>query len=475
MHLWDLVDAAIKGAREAGASFAEARLEDVTLRILTRENREFRDSSVVRRQGLGIAAYVGGAVGYSYASGLEPGAVRAAARRAVAMARSSSAAAELGQDPGSLPPLRQRGLRPPMGIPPGERPIEEKASLVREASEAALEHGRSITSVVAAYGEMTGRRIIANSEGREVEWFPSVVDLRVSVTSRDAGGGLVEASDAFGGSLGLEAFRDGHDPRALGENAARWAAEKIGARAAPAGEFRALCENRLVGVLAHESFGHMTEADFILTGTSPLAGRIGEALGSEHASIVDEGAVDNRRFQPFWIPVDDQGTETRRTVLLDRGVLRGYLHSRQTAVRLGMEPTGNARAINLYYPPIPRMRNTYFLPGDLAEEEALEALGTGIYAIRTAGGQVSLDGTFFFKAVRGYWVEKGEPVRPLKDVILTGNMLQFLQRVEGGTRDLEIGSGYFGGCGKGRQYPLPVGLGGPKLLISGVRFGGERG
>jgi TldD protein len=120
------------------------------------------------------------------------------------------------------------------------------------------------------------------------------------------------------------------------------------------------------------------------------------------------------------------------------------------------------------------MRNTYFLPGDMTEEEALEALGTGIYAIRTAGGQVNMDGTFIFKAVRGYWVEKGEAVRPLKDVILTGNMLELLQRVEGATRDLEIVSGYFGGCGKERQFPLPVGLGGPKLVISSVRFGGER-
>ncbi len=472
--MWDLVHTAIKGARDAGATFAEARLEDATLRILTRDNREFRDSTVVRRRGLGVAAYVGGAVGYSYASGLNQEGVRGAAHRAVDIARSSSAVVELKQEPGNLPAIRRLGLKPPMKVQPGDRPIEEKASLVREASEAAFEHGRSITSVVAAYGEMTGHRIFANTEGREVEWFPSVVDLRVSVTSKNDGGNLVDASDTFGGSVGLEAFGDGHDPRTLGENAARWAAEKLGAQAAPAGEFRALCENRLVGVLAHESFGHMTEADFVLNGTSPLAGRVGERLGSEHASIVDEGVVDNRIYNPFWIPVDDQGTETQRTVLLDRGILQGYLHSRQTAAKLGMTPTGNARAINLYFPPIPRMRNTYFLPGDLTEEEALEALGTGIYAIRTAGGQVNLDGTFFFKAIRGYWVEKGEPARPLKDVILTGNMLEFLQRVEGATKDLEISSGYFGGCGKGRQYPLPVGLGGPKLVISGVRFGGEK-
>ncbi len=469
----DLLHDAVKSAEKTGASFVEARYDDLTLRTLLRENQEFRDMTTVRRRGLGVAVYFRGAVGYSYTATLGSSAAREAAEKALSLARGSSHILEINQDPGHRPRVTKKDVKVPMAKRPSEVSLEEKRDMVKEGSEAAYEHGEAISSVVARYGEMTGTKAFVNSEGTEVSWHPSVVDLRFSVTSKDSSGNLVDAYHYHGGSVGMETFRDGSDPRILGQKAAEWAKEKLKAKAAPAGEFRALCENSLVGVLAHESFGHMTEADFIITNASPLIDKIGKRLGSEVATIVDEGTVDNRKYQPYWIPLDDQGTATTRTVLLDKGVLKGYLHSRQTASRLRGEPTGNARAINFYFAPIPRMKNTYFMPGDMTEEEALEDLGTGIYAINTAGGQVNLDGTFIFKAVRGYWVEGGEASYPLKDVILTGNMLEFLQRVEGATKDLEIRSGYFGGCGKERQYPLPVGTGGPKLLISKVRFGGE--
>lgn len=475
MAILDLLHEAVRSGEKLGASFVEARYDDLTLRTMLRENREFRDGTTIRRRGLGVAVYFRGAVGYSYTATLEPEAAREAAEKALSIARGSSHILEIGQDPGKQPRRSRRDVKVPMGKAPTEVSLEEKRDMVQEASEAAYEHGEAISSVVSRYGEMVGTKAFVNSEGTEVSWQPSVVDLRVSVTSKDASGNLVDAYQTHGGSVGMETFREGHDPRHLGEEAALWAKEKLRARAAPAGEFRALCENRLVGVLAHESFGHMTEADFVITGASPLADRVGKRLGSDLVSIIDEGVVDNKRYQPFWLPFDDQGMETTRTVLLDHGVLRGYLHSRQTACKLEGQPTGNARAINFYFPPIPRMKNTYFMPGDMTEEEALEALGTGIYAMHTAGGQVNLDGTFLFKAIRGFWVEGGVRKYPLKDVILTGNMLEFLQRVEGVTKDLEIHSGYFGGCGKERQFPLPVGTGGPKLVISKVRFGGEAG
>jgi TldD protein len=119
------------------------------------------------------------------------------------------------------------------------------------------------------------------------------------------------------------------------------------------------------------------------------------------------------------------------------------------------------------------MTNTYFLPGDLTEDEAMEQLGTGIYAIQTSGGQVELDGSFVFKAIRGYWIENGEIQYPIREVALSGNILDLLSKIEGGTKDLKLSSGYFGGCGKGEQSPLPTGMGGPQLIIDDVTFGGE--
>jgi TldD protein len=225
-------------------------------------------------------------------------------------------------------------------------------------------------------------------------------------------------------------------------------------------------------VLAHESFGHLSEADFIVTGGSPLAGRLGERLGTEHATIIDGGCPDIKKTGGLWYPFDDQGIAGGQTIVLDKGVLVHYLHNRGTAKKLGQEPTGNSRAVNFIFPPIPRMTNTYFTPGTLTEEEALEQLGTGVYAMQTSGGQVDFDGSFLFKATRGYWVENGEIKHPLREVALSGNILNFLGKIENATKELELYSGYFGGCGKGDQFPLPVGFGGPKLLVSGVTFGG---
>jgi TldD protein len=275
--------------------------------------------------------------------------------------------------------------------------------------------------------------------------------------------------------VGLEYFqKEENNPENIGKNAALWAKEKLKAKAAPAGKYSALCENLLTGVLAHESFGHMTEGDFIVSEASPLHNKLGEKLGSEKVSIIDEGVVNsNNDLNGYYLPYDDQGIKTQKVMLMENGILKNFLHTRSTARMLNQEPTGNSRAVNFSFPPIPRMKNTYFAPGDLSEEEALEELGTGIYAIKSVGGQVELDGSFVFLASRGYWVENGEKKYPLKDVTLSGNILDLLNNVKGLTKDLEIFSSYFGGCGKDGQFPLPVGLGGPKLLVDNVQFGGD--
>jgi len=328
--------------------------------------------------------------------------------------------------------------------------------------------------VTCRYGELFGQKYFTNSEGTEVSWSPLLVHLTIQVVSK-VGDLLADGSDGMGGSCGLELFdKEAYSPEKMGENAGKWAAEKLKAKPAPAGKQRALCENRLVGVLAHESFGHLTESDFVISGMSPLVGKMGKRLGSENATIIDEGTLDASRYYGFWLPFDDQGMKAARTTLVDRGKLVGYLHDRSTATSMNGNFTGNARAVNYNFPPIVRMKNTYFSPGDLSMEEALEQLGTGIYAISTAGGQANMDGTFMFKALRGYYVEKGEKKYPLREVTLTGSILDFLKNIEGATKELFVYSSYFGGCGKDEQWPLPVGLGGPHLLISEVQFGGEK-
>ncbi len=206
----------------------------------------------------------------------------------------------------------------------------------------------------------------------------------------------------------------------------------------------------------------------MVIGMSPLSGKIGQQLGSNSVTIVDEGLPQNGGYKIFF---DDEGVRCKRVEIMEKGVLRSYLHSRMTANVLRAEATGNARSQDHTHEPIVRMRNTYFEAGDWKLEEALEGLKNGIYAIDSAGGQASADGTFLFKAVRGYWVENGEIKYPLRDVALTGNILELLKNVDAVCDDLEIRSTPFGGCGKMDQRAF-VGLGGPHIRIREVLFGG---
>jgi TldD protein len=197
---------------------------------------------------------------------------------------------------------------------------------------------------------------------------------------------------------------------------------------------------------------------------------MGEKLGTDVVTIVDEGLPQSGGYS---LPFDDEGVPCRHVEILKNGVLTSYLHSRVTARVLKTEPTGNARSQDYSFEPIVRMRNTYFASGNHKPEEALSELKQGIYAIDTAGGQVQETGTFLFKAIRGYWVEKGEKKYPLRDVALTGNILELLKNVETVCNDLEISSTPFGGCGKIEQRAF-VGTGGPHMRIKDVQFGGTR-
>ena len=474
--MFEKLQKAISNVEALGADFVEARYDGFDIQTIIKENGRITQLATRKRAGIGFNVFYKGATAYAFSADTSPEALDKAAKSALGIAKASSGAVIVKSEIDELAPIKNVRLEPNFKEPAWKLETEDKIDIINRMEVVANEHGENISSLMLLYGELSGEKYFTNSEGTEIYWFPNVMDIRTMVTSKTQEGDLVTASDGYGGSVGLEYFKqEGKTPEDLGKNAALWAKEKMKAKVAPAGEFRALCENSLTGVLAHESFGHLTEADFVVTKGSPIHDKLGERLGSEEATIIDEGVMEqSKNVAPWWLPYDDEGTKTGKTVLLDKGILTGYLHSRTTAKHLGAALTGNARAVNFTFAPIPRMKNTYFTPGDInGEEEALEQLGTGIYAIKTAGGQVGGSGDFLFKAVRGYWVENGEKKYPLKDVSLTGNILELLQNVEGATKDFALYSSYFGGCGKGGQYPLPVGIGGPKIIFSKVRFGGE--
>lgn len=353
---------------------------------------------------------------------------------------------------------------------PNEVSLEEKKDYCLRQCETAKKTSKQITNVTSVFGEYHGAIYYLNSEGTKVSYEPLLVGLRILCVAKK-GEVIVDARNSYGGSVGLSAFEEeAHMPEKLAEDAAKWAIEKLKAKPAPAGKFDALIDPQLAGVLAHESFGHLSEADFVVIGASPLSGRMGQRLGTENVTIIDEGLPQKGGYKIYF---DDEGVPCRRIEILKKGVLNHYLHSRVTAKAMKMEPTGNARSQDYSFEPIVRMRNTYFDCGDWKHEEVLEELKHGIYAIDTAGGQVSDTGTFLFKAVRGYMVENGELKYPLGDVALTGNILELLKNVEAVCNDLEISSTPFGGCGKMEQRAL-VGTGGPHLRVKNVHFGGAQ-
>ncbi len=467
----------IEIGEKLGAEIVEARFDDLTLRTLQRINDTWKDVILRSRAGIGVVCYYGGASGYSFASGDGKKELKETVSRAFRMAKASAKAASLKLSFDRRMPVKSQASDTfQVKIHPRTKDLNFKTDLVNRVIDNAREVGQNISNVTGLYGELYGQKLFTNSEGSIVDWNFEVVDLRCQVTSKTESGDLVSGAGRAGGTAGLELFKaEGSTPEDIGKEAGTHAKEQLKAKACPAGKFRALVESRLAGVLAHESFGHLSEADFVVIGASPLTGKIGTRLGTEHATIVDHGTPNIREFGGLWVPYDDQGTKANKTTILDKGVLRNYLHNRGTAKYLQQEPTGNCRAVHFGFIPIPRMTNTYFTPGDLSQEEALELVDNGIYAIQSAGGQVQGDGSFLFKAYRGYSVQDGEIREPLREVALSGNILQLLSNVEGATKNLRIHAGYFGGCGKGGQYPLPAGVGGPEVIISGVTFGGKAG
>lgn len=353
---------------------------------------------------------------------------------------------------------------------PKDVSLDEKKDLCLRQCETAMEMSKRIVNATSVFGEYHGTIYYANSEGTKVSYEPLLIGLRFSCVAKK-GKTMVDARDSHGGSLGLTTFEEkAHTPEKIAENATKWALEKLKAKSAPAGKFNAFIDPKLAGVLAHESFGHLSEADFVVIGGSPLTGKIGQKLGTEIITIIDEGLPEKGGYNIYF---DDEGVPCKRVEILKKGTLNYYLHSRMTAKALKMNPTGNARSQDYSFEPIVRMRNTYFDAGDWKPEEALSELKQGIYAIDTTGGQVEETGTFLFKAVRGYWVENGELKYPLRDVALTGNILELLKNVDAVCNDLEISSTPFGGCGKMEQRAF-VGTGGPHIMVKEVLFGGAR-
>jgi TldD protein len=270
-----------------------------------------------------------------------------------------------------------------------------------------------------------------------------------------------------GGRIGFDHFEN-FTPEMVAQEAVRQAVVNLDAAEAPAGMQTVVLGNGWAGILLHEAIGHGLEADFNRKKTSLYSDRIGEKVASDGVTVIDEGIIPNRRGS---ISIDDEGEPTRKNVLIEDGILKGYMCDLLNAKLMGMEPTGNGRRESFKHYPMPRMTNTYMLPGRYDPQEIIESVGSGFYAKSFGGGQVDIsNGNFVFQVTEGYLIENGRITSPVKGANLIGVGPDVLSKVEMIGNDLEFDSG-IGTCGKNGQS-VPVGVGMPTAKISSITVGG---
>jgi TldD protein len=352
-----------------------------------------------------------------------------------------------------------RSVVVPVNKDPKNLSLEEKVALLREIEDAAKVKG--VSSTQAVYSEMDFTTHYSSSEGLDLEAKTTRMGFVISAVAHRNG---LYQTDGEGrsGVGGLELF-DREDPIALARGVGETAVALLDASVPRGGTYPVLLDQELAGVFVHEAVGHATEGDIILEGDSCLEGMLGQRIGSELVTVKDDPSLMNNGYYSF----DDEGSLAQETVLVEKGILKSYLNSRETAARLGGVPR-NARAEGLDRPVV-RMSNTYIANGDWKLEEIFEELGDGVYLAGSRGGQVSTgEGVFQFNAKRGYLVEKGEKTKLLRDVSLSGKILETLLHVKAVGNDLKFNSGR---CGKAGQL-VPVSDGSPHILVAEATVGG---
>ena len=357
------------------------------------------------------------------------------------------------------------------GHPVVERPegvdAGRKAELLRECNERAREAGAEVTQVSAGYNEERRLVEVFNSDGVAASDDRTRVRLSAQVVARRDGveGPRVETgADTLGAHAGFELFAS--DPGAVGESAARKALTLLDAVDAPSGRLPVVVGNGFGGVLLHEAVGHGLEADAVHKRASVYAGKLGQQLADAAVTAYDDG----RRTGAWGSDgIDDEGTPTRRTTVIEDGRLTSYLYDLVRARADGVESTGNGRRQSFRHLPVPRMTNTYFAPGEATPEELIAGVRRGLYAVSFGGGQVEpATGDFVFGVSEGYLIENGKVTAPVRGATLVGNGLEALRAVDGIAGDLEIATGY---CGKAGQT-VPAGVGQPHVRIAELTVGG---
>jgi len=444
----------------AKADDGELFLEYVQHEALVFDDGKLKTASFNTSQGFGLRAVAGETTGYAHAAELSEAAIKRAAVTVKAVTAGHDGTVAMG------PPGTNRSLYGDFN-PVETLPFETKLKLLAEIDAYARGKDPRVKQVSASLmGEWQAVAIL-RADGRLAGDIRPLVRLNVSVVVEE-NGRMESAGHGVGGRAAFDAWVRPEAWRAQVDEALRQALVNLKSEPAPAGETVVVLGPGWPGVLLHEAIGHGLEGDFNRKKTSAFAGLMGQRVASKGVTIVDDGTLPDRRGS---LTIDDEGTPSGRTVLIEDGILTGYLQDRMNARLMGMKPTGNGRRQSYAHSPMPRMTNTFMLSGDKDPEEILRSVEKGIFATQFGGGQVDItSGKFTFSCTEAYRVEGGKIGAPLKGATLIGSGPDVLKKVTMIGNDSVLDNGV-GTCGKDGQS-VPVGVGQPTLRIDGITVGG---
>jgi len=449
-------------ALASGGDYADLFFEHLATTSFSLDESIVKGATQGVSMGVGVRVISGERTGYAYSDDLSPERILRAARVAACIASGPSKVRKAG-----LEEAAKRNLYPVV-VAPTETELAGRVELVKRADRAARAYDARIFQVQVVYADNLRHTLVATSDGTLSHDRQPLTRVSVSAMAREGDGAPQRGWSGGGGRVGLEFFDNDRTPEYFAREAARQAVLLLEAVPAPAGEMTVVLGPGWPGILVHEAVGHGLEADFNRKGVSAFSGRLGEQVAGPLCTIVDDGTIPHRRGS---LNVDDEGTPTDKNVLIEKGVLRGYLQDKLSSRLMRSPATGSGRRESYQSIPIPRMTNTYLMAGESDPEEILRSVARGVYCKSFGGGQVDItSGNFVFSASESYLIEGGRLGPPLRDATLIGNGPEALKWVSMVGNDLQLDLG-IGICGKEGQS-VPVGVGIPTVKIDRMTVGG---
>src|SRR5499427_4034167 len=451
----------LAAALSAGGDYADLYFEYLSSTALSMDESMIKSASQGISAGCGVRVVSGERTGYAYTDDLTPARILHAARTAALIASAPAKTPVTG--------FQEKPARSlyPVKLPSVDAEITAKVELLMRADRAARAFDPRINEVRASYADELRNILVVGSDGTFADVSQPLARMNVSCIAK-TDGNSARGSAGGGGRVALDFFFGEKTPEYFAKEASRQAILQLDAREAPAGDMEVVLGPGWPGVLLHEAIGHGLEADFNRKKTSAFSEMMGRRVASDKCTVVDNGTMPGRRGS---LNVDDEGNPTANTVLIENGILKGYLTDKLSARLMGMSNTGNGRRESYQHIPMPRMTNTYMLAGQDHPEDIIRSVKHGVYAVNFGGGQVDItNGKFVFSASEAYMIEDGRITAPIKGATLIGNGPVALTQVSMVGNDLQLDEGV-GTCGKDGQS-VPVGVGIPTLKLDRMTVGG---